>query len=548
MSLPGLSDETKELFERFWELKTGPLSFIFQRAEILEKQRILAAIAAKGELRSVPYLSVLLGPGNQFSQVAAQAIDSVLVDQQPEILMALFESFRQQMESWWDFTGSWFHQLRVTDLQRMGFEPTEYPNAWGILTFHANGYVREDAMRRLAEHKSGAEIPYLIMRLSDWVPEIRLLASELLRSRLQPRFVTVWGRCLLLFFRVSRSARFQDFELLEQSVGLLRRWDNFLSQLVEGDHLHLARLAMDVALLENDALGQAAIEIGRNHPDGNMRLKALEKASGFWGDETVKLLLEQACRDPSARIRKTALEITVQRFPEESRAHLTEALFDSGGMNRYLARYLLADKTNDDFRAMYREALSSGISSRVCGALRGLADIGRPEDATWVLPFVTDPNPKIRRIALKTLSAMARPEHHEVFFAALSDEVVGVSRTAVHALIRLDATLLADEFYELARSTTHYHVRNHALMLLEGLSMRLWDRLLYFMRLVLREKIECDDVTLARFHRVVQQTRRSNIYALPTNAEREELRELIAADEMAVLSLVDLAGLQRFLG
>jgi len=46
-------------------------------------------------------------------------------------------------------------------------------HALGFLSFHSNGYRREEAVERLAYLYDDAALRYLILRMSDWVPEVR---------------------------------------------------------------------------------------------------------------------------------------------------------------------------------------------------------------------------------------------------------------------------------------------------------------------------------------------------------------------------------------
>lgn len=549
MELPNLSEETRRLLERLVAVRGIWFPFfLVGGAAQREREEILGEIAARGELRSVVYLRKFIYPGAELSRAAAGAVNTLLAGVAPEVLPVLLEELgsRSWWDDMWDPDAVWFG-LGTDDLKRLDFGPVEFPNAWGVLTRHPDGYVREAALRRLGECRSGEEIPYLLMRLVDWVPEVRAVASALLRERLEAKYAGALSHNLLLVTRLIRSGRFEDTALLEKILEVLRLDDDFLAR-IDGGSTQMSRVAMDVALKKDDVVGRAAIGIGRAHGDVVLRVKALRKAGEYFADGEIEAFLEEALGDSSGWMRKTALEITVQRFPERVRERMMVALFDSGGMNRALARYHLEGMTRGDFRALYREALGADDVRLVRGGLWGLGDVGMPVDADAVLALVGDANPQTRRIALKTLGSIALAEHGNVFFEALSDEVVGVSRVAADGLLKLEVPEIADELFELALRTEQAHVRNHALMLLEGMSMRLWARVVYFMRFVLGGKVASDEVSLERFRRVLARTRASDVYVKPTDAEREELRGLVAGDWRGVLSDEEVWGLERFLG
>src|SRR5690606_13058792 len=56
----------------------------------------------------------------------------------------------------------------------------------GLFASHANGFVRAAAVEVLAQYNCGQEIPFLSLRVNDWVEPVAARASELLVSRLRP--------------------------------------------------------------------------------------------------------------------------------------------------------------------------------------------------------------------------------------------------------------------------------------------------------------------------------------------------------------------------
>ncbi|MEL6616374.1 MAG: hypothetical protein AAFQ43_11580, partial [Bacteroidota bacterium] len=65
-----------------------------------------------------------------------------------------------------------------------------------LASFHPDGYVREVAVRRLGQNESGRELPFLLLRLDDWVAPIQGLAVDLLNRRLTADFVSGWVEAL----------------------------------------------------------------------------------------------------------------------------------------------------------------------------------------------------------------------------------------------------------------------------------------------------------------------------------------------------------------
>src|SRR5260370_306373 len=78
---------------------------------------------------------------------------------------------------------------------------------------HRSGYVREAALRLLAETKDGTDLPYLFIRLNDWVAEIRRFAESAIAERLRPQSAPGLVELLPLVRHLGRWSRAeQDME------------------------------------------------------------------------------------------------------------------------------------------------------------------------------------------------------------------------------------------------------------------------------------------------------------------------------------------------
>ena len=72
----------------------------------------------------------------------------------------------------------------------------------GLTSFHPDGYLREKALHALAARHSGIEIPFILLRLNDWVKEIRTVAREAFDERLTPEYAVHFVMNLPLVLRL----------------------------------------------------------------------------------------------------------------------------------------------------------------------------------------------------------------------------------------------------------------------------------------------------------------------------------------------------------
>ena len=89
-----------------------------------------------------------------------------------------------------------------------------------IATCHRSGFVREKAVVVLAECHDGMELPFLLVRLNDWVSQVRSVAATAVSARLSVPYAPHWVRCLALIEQVPFGGRAYH-EWLKDEVGSL---------------------------------------------------------------------------------------------------------------------------------------------------------------------------------------------------------------------------------------------------------------------------------------------------------------------------------------
>lgn len=105
--------------------------------------------------------------------------DSVVSLQSSHIISSLIDEIYERI-SWINFAQTCKYvyvnnrPLLLEDLQQLENLPDdEKVHLLGIASMNASGYVREAAIQSLEKLDNPKIIPYLLMRLNDWVPTIR---------------------------------------------------------------------------------------------------------------------------------------------------------------------------------------------------------------------------------------------------------------------------------------------------------------------------------------------------------------------------------------
>ena len=144
---------------------------------MVAKKRSFWEVASSGDPGDLPYLLFYgLSAVKTAAQAAWTAIDRILVQIDPADLGQLERNLRiyNPSEAGLSFrVPVSFKRLRNVWLNIL----PEGVSQAGLASFHYNGYLREDAVRVLAESSSGREVPFLILRLRDNVPKVRAMAE-----------------------------------------------------------------------------------------------------------------------------------------------------------------------------------------------------------------------------------------------------------------------------------------------------------------------------------------------------------------------------------
>jgi HEAT repeat protein len=104
----------------------------------------------------------------------------VLFDEDDGVAFAVANAITRLMDqvkpSEWTRLYPSFQYLEVNQpvLARLGAFPAETAvHLLGIASLNGSGYIRQEAVERLGRLGLRETLPYLILRLADWVPQVR---------------------------------------------------------------------------------------------------------------------------------------------------------------------------------------------------------------------------------------------------------------------------------------------------------------------------------------------------------------------------------------
>jgi len=350
-----ISEKTKETLDKLYQPKK-----LFDNFKATEKNTcdLLSVIQERGEPAVIPDILSFVFSGNiSVSQKAAKTIDLLLKSLPVKDLIWFDQYFRQRTVSW-TFHNSKWSNLKPKKVDFLTRFPGSQVSLLALLSIHSNGFIREEALKRLSLIKDGREIPYLLLRLNDWVSQVKDEAYKAIKGRVTVNYAQHFLPNLYLVGALSRFRRHDHSHLIESIRSLLTRrelHDTVKKALLSSD-VYTRRECYKIVLRSEGAFITEALNQGIADSDILIRfwtIRALESISDF---ELLKKHLANSENDPFMPIRREVLHIYLEKFPETAEVKLHNALFDHHPSIRYYARYFLFKKCNIDFSEIYMKA------------------------------------------------------------------------------------------------------------------------------------------------------------------------------------------------
>jgi len=469
MSQRTLSPQTKSLIEQL----RGParsikqvLGFPFGDAPA----SVLDQLGANGEPLTLLYLlPYVFDARRTVGRAAARAAASILNRVPISDLPWLDEQLRGR-----SFWGSGWFDMTPADLS---FENRFGSDAGALLrlaTCHPSGYVREAALKALQPTRDGSELPFVLIRVNDWVASVRDLAIGLMQVRAVPDYARHLVMALPLVIRLRSTQRTNHAQTIDAIVGVLRLPES-REALLKGTKAadrQIRRMAFGLAAEGGAQPVETLFKAALADDDPHIRLWAARDLAASMPDDALGVALEALDSDRNMSVKREALELRLARRPESAKAKLLDSLCDRSAGIRSFCQYHLRTRFQHDPAVDYRNSIDPK-AARLPYALAGLAEVGEPSDIARVEAFLTDLRPGVRAAATRALGRLSKEPPIPPLFRAVQDESPSVSREGRDALRRIAFRVPVDDLRDAFRNSRHAHVRKHALSLLA--TADLWD-------------------------------------------------------------------------
>ena len=509
-----LSSETNALIEKLY----SPPSILDRiRRKQYDPCEIIGQIADREEYAAITTLLPFLFEKLEVAEAASEAIHRLVQVIPPEEFVAFDERFRCSIE--WGVSAAW-HALwprKVGDLPKT---VRSRPAVLGLASLHHSGYVREEAVCQLSELDDVGVIPFLLLRLNDWVPNVRAAARAGIERRMKEGRWEGFDDNLYLVMRLLQCNRGRDKNLvraitehlvfsgkkprtalvLDNRSLFVRRQGFRLLLEISGPHV---RELVDTALESHDPL---------------LRVWGARRAFELLSGEELQDCLSVLRHDSVIGVRREALITTVCRFPDRALESLKEALFDRSYSMRDLARYYLRKHGEVDFASVYREAIAHKL--HFPAVLFGLAETGNAAGVNILRPFLTSNIASHRMAAVEGVGALGESETLDLVYPAIFDESRKVRQAAAAILQKHIAHVDLDSLRNVVFSEEKSPVRLAALEILD--TAGIWEVLPCLIQAA------CDHEDLiAEYARNRIERRYTRVFTNPSKQQRQRIDEAL---------------------
>ncbi|HKV61311.1 MAG TPA: hypothetical protein VJO16_05320 [Candidatus Acidoferrum sp.] len=486
---------------------------------------VIQQIGEAGELAVIPDLLPILIIGDRTAILAsASAIHSLLQQLKPADF-AQFDEFVRQGYSEWRVRREPWYTMKAKDVGHLASLGATSISILGIASFHTNGYVREAAVRELGKTETGAELPFLFIRANDWVPQIRSAARDLLLKRIRPDYVPRLLAWLPLALRLVKMSRDDHSTVVEAIRALLSSPGarEALQEEFESKDLFVRRFCFELAMNSNETDRLSVLQSAFGQSDPEVRKVAVRKLRGTTPSDASKRILLEAISNNYAPVRREALLIFAEQYPEEAAQRFQSALLDVNLIVREGAQYYFQKKSNLDLRAFYSGALQNSNLPQLCAAVAGLGETGLPKDSQPLERFLRDQSSRVRAAALHAIAKLNFDAYFEEFVLALDDASSKVTAEALRALCKKPNLVGGQRLWEIYDRCSHPHGKRRALFLLARINK--WDSIAFLVQSLTNQDDSFVDLGQKYISRWFARYNRS--FATPTAEQISRLRNIL---------------------
>ncbi|MGS5089684.1 hypothetical protein ACVC7V_24640 [Hydrogenophaga sp. A37] len=267
--------------------------------------------------------------------------------------------------------------------------------------------MREAAVKSLVSRPQRGTLPMLLVRLNDWVPQVRVAANAAVRSLMQPTYLVDWITAIDAVVDLERTRRADHAPMLKEISLFLSRPEH-LPQVIDATRtagLRVRRFVFDAQWLaaQDDDDRVPLLERALSGDDVLMASRAVSQFAGLTSPERRRHLYQTACATPFAAVRHEAVRWLVEN-PDDATDGVVRAMdLDANSHVRWWClRWLRSNGGVEHVAERAAEVASDELKSTRLrrAAMQWLLDIDPGRASAVSDSWLDSPWPRLRRDAL----------------------------------------------------------------------------------------------------------------------------------------------------
>lgn len=513
-----LSDESVEAIRQLYELERP--RFWFGRAKREEGIcDLLNALAEKGEPEILPVVARLVtDPSSRVRRSARHLVTSLLATLSPYDLIQLDDL------SSWSYPADAWDKVKPSDVADVAGEAhgSSHSSVLGVLSFHRNGFVRQEAVRHLTEVQDGSELPFLLIRQNDWVVQIAEDAQTAVKNRINDTYLPHLVRSLRLVLHLNTFSRYDHSSIVDGTIDILldEKFRDALRSVVESSEREVRRRVVGYGLEKSGEHRIRLVSVGLESDDPIVRLSCCRAVPLIYNNNRLAAVLARLKEDRFMPVRREALQIEAGQFPTTARETWQQALLDLSRSIRELARFHLTKIGYTDFAAFYRRAIADSREAR--SAIEGLAESGDSSDIGFFQRLLEHPLPSRRCAAIRGLSRVQREAAVADALPLLNDDSPSVVREVRHAVGPHLHLLAGENILAVALDAGSLFARKNAVALLADFGK--WQSLPWLLRAATKAEKE----TSAFAEQMIERLSDNRVFTKPTEQQAQDIEAALS--------------------
>jgi hypothetical protein len=338
-----------------------------------------------------------------------------------------------------DWSFDW-HNINLDDVLPATLNEEQLTCVLGFLSFHPNGYLREKAINSLAKNYNFSVIPFLLIRVNDWVPQIRHASLNAFEKILSSSDAKYLAAAIPLIKRLENCKRVSHTDFVNRVFKKLSEDKSAILFGLKSPDNETRRYCFKVAIDSKRFSNNELLDVIQKDKNGHVRSYGLKQLENLLSKDEIRNVIPQFFNDKFARVRIVALDLYCKYFLDNAKELLKVQLLSDFRSARETAQFYLKKLGFREIHDFYIEALPSCS----VGAILGLSEIGQKDDYKLILPFLTNARIKLVRASIRAISKLGGADATDELLKYLEDSRNGVSKEVTKHILTVNSCNLKE--------------------------------------------------------------------------------------------------------